>query len=225
MKSIIQREKKYLNRLLPDYKAYWIGYLKVRARLDDILEFNDRAIKKPLPTSGDREAQAQWDKLISILSTSDEFTNYMYDTYDPGQGILAGVHIVNYQSLMRVPALNPLDNRQREVDKLMTNFKYTSRTINLNAINLKEAIENGLCKKFHRDNECWINALFTLYHKTLLNQEKKRCLITREIIYQIINKTNVSVREGLNVHDLLTCFGTRRELKSKLGYMVFMANE
>ena len=93
------RKKKYLNRLLPDYKAYWIGYLKVRARLDDILEINDRAIKKPLPTSGDREAQAQWDKLISILSTRDEFTNYMYDTYDPAQGILAGVHIVNYQSL------------------------------------------------------------------------------------------------------------------------------
>jgi hypothetical protein len=54
-----------------------------------------------------------------------------------------------------------------------------------------------------RDNECWINALYDCYSETLLSPDKKRYLITRDMIYQIINKTDVSVREGLNVHDLL----------------------
>ena len=72
--------------------------------------------------------------------------------------------------------------------------------------NLKEASGNGLCQKFYRNNECWINALYAKYKDALLSPDKKRYLITREMIYQIINKTDVSVRGGLHVHDLLPFF-------------------
>ena len=48
--------------------------------------------------------------------------------------------------------------------------------------------------------------MYAKYKDTLLSPDKKRYLITRDMIYQIINKTDVSVREGLNVHDLLPFF-------------------
>ena len=48
--------------------------------------------------------------------------------------------------------------------------------------------------------------MYAKYKDTLLSPDKKRYLITRDVIYQIIYKTDVSVREGLNVHDLLAFF-------------------
>ena len=48
--------------------------------------------------------------------------------------------------------------------------------------------------------------MYAKYKDTLLSPDKKRYLITRDMIYQIINKTDVSVREGLHVHDLLPFF-------------------
>ena len=48
-----------------------------------------------------------------------------------------------------------------------------------------------------------VGLLYAKYKDTLLSPDKKRYPITRDMIYYILNKTVVSVREGLNVHDLL----------------------
>lgn len=218
----IVRRRKYLNRLLPDYKAYWIGYVNVLSNSDDILKFYDKVIKRPAPNSSESDKHA-WGQLISILRTNQDVQRYL-DENDSGDGVDA-VLIVDYQALSNTAPLDPLQNRQREVDKIMTHFKYTARVIDMTANNLREAIENGHCRKYHRNNECWVNALYDHYSHRLLNPEKKRCLITREIIYDIIGKTEHSVREGLNIHDMLPFFekyqipvrmyGTYRELLYK----------
>ena len=43
-------------------------------------------------------------------------------------------------------------------------------------------------KKHYIKNECWINILYDFYGDNLLSQEKKRNLITREIILEILGK-------------------------------------
>ena len=43
----------------------------------------------------------------------------------------------------------------------------------MTASSLKEAIDNGDYKKYRRDNECWINALYEKYSGNLLNPDKK----------------------------------------------------
>jgi hypothetical protein len=43
----------------------------------------------------------------------------------------------------------------------------------MTANNLREAIENGHCRKYHRNNECWVNALYDHYSHRLLNPEKE----------------------------------------------------
>ena len=166
------RRRKYLNRLLPDYKAYWIGYVNVLSNSDDILKFYDKIIKRPAPNSSESDKHA-WGQLISILRTNQDVQRYL-DENDSGDGVDA-VLIVDYQALSNTAPLDPLQNRQREVDKIMTHFKYTARVIDMTANNLREAIENGHCRKYHRNNECWVNALYDHYSHRLLNPEKKRC--------------------------------------------------
>jgi hypothetical protein len=53
------------------------------------------------------------------------------------------------------------------------------------------------------ENECWINTLYDVYGDNLLSSTKKRNAVTREIILQIINKTEDDIKNGLSVHDIL----------------------
>ena len=63
-------------------------------------------------------------QIVNILSTSDEFGRYMYDTYDPTEGRLGACLIVSYQSLMTTRAIHPLNNRQRDLDKRWMKREY-----------------------------------------------------------------------------------------------------
>ena len=56
------------------------------------------------------------------------------------------------------------------------------------------------------ENECWINTLYDVYGDNLLSSTKKRNAVTREIILQIINKTEDDIKNGLSVHDILPFF-------------------
>ena len=52
------------------------------------------------------------------------------------------------------------------------------------------------------ENECWINTLYDVYGDNLLSSNKKRNAVTREIILQIINKTEDDIKNGLSVYDI-----------------------
>ena len=151
------RKKKYLNKLLPDYTAYWIGYLNVLARREDIISYYKKVEKKPAPNSSDAELN-RWNKLIDILKTNQDVERYLHQN-DSGDG-MDGVLIVSYQALRNAPAINPLDNRQRSIQKTFINFSYKITPLLMTAKNLKEALLNGDCKEYFRDNECWINGLY-----------------------------------------------------------------
>ena len=40
------RRRKYMNELLPDYRAFWTGYINVLARLEDMTRYVGNTIKK-----------------------------------------------------------------------------------------------------------------------------------------------------------------------------------
>ena len=66
----------------------------------------------------------------------------------------------------------------------------------------KDSIET----KHYLKKECWINALYGRYGDNLLSQEKKRNLITRGIILEILGKTEDNIKEGLSITDVLPFF-------------------
>jgi len=168
------RKKKYLNKLLPDYTAYWIGYLNVLARREDIIEYYNKVQRKPAPDAPDSELDS-WSKLMSILKTNKDVERYIYQN-DSGDGIDA-VLIVSYQALRNAPAIHPRNNLQRSIEKTFINFSYRIEQLNMTAKNLKEAIDNGDYKKYRKDNECWINALYEKYGDNLLNPNKNVVLL------------------------------------------------
>ena len=96
--------------------------------------------------------------------------------------------MLSYHVLPNVKPIRPTKNLQRTLNKTYIDFTYKSTEPNMTRNSLKEAIEKGNCKKYHRKNECWINALYEKYSGNLLNPDKKRCLVTREMIYQTIGK-------------------------------------
>ena len=52
------RRRKYMNKLLPDYKAFWTGYINVLARLEDMTRYVGNTIKKPAPNSSEADKLA-----------------------------------------------------------------------------------------------------------------------------------------------------------------------
>ena len=49
------RIRKYVNTLLLDYKAFWIGYIDVFAKLDDITQYVGNTINKSAPNSSEAD--------------------------------------------------------------------------------------------------------------------------------------------------------------------------
>ena len=50
------------------------------------------------------------------------------------------------------------------------------------------------------ENECWINTLYDFYGDNLLSQDKKRNVITRDIILETLGRTEDNIKEGLSIY-------------------------
>ena len=70
------RRRKYMNKLLPDYKACWIGYINVLARLEDMTRYVGNTIKKPAPNSSEAD-HVSWTNLLK----SPPLTKILRDTF------------------------------------------------------------------------------------------------------------------------------------------------
>ena len=53
------RKKKYLNKLLPNFRAYWIGYLNVLAKREDIKDYRDKVLVRPTPNTTEAECRVE----------------------------------------------------------------------------------------------------------------------------------------------------------------------
>ena len=85
----------------------------------------------------------------------------------------------------------PLLTRKRADDKLMIQYRYASNQI-------------GVSKDtMYVENECWINSIYDFYQDTLLRPDKKKNMITRETILQVLGRTEEDIKQGLTVDDVL----------------------
>ena len=105
--------------MLPDYAAYWIVYLNVLARREDIFIYYAKTEKKPATDASGQEIN-QWNTLIDILRTNEDVERDL-DQNDSGYGLDA-VLIVSYQALRQAPALHPRNNLQRSIEKTFIIF-------------------------------------------------------------------------------------------------------
>ena len=115
------RRRKYMNKLLPDYRAFWTGYINVLARLEDMTRYVGNTIKKPAPNSSEADTLA-WTNLIKIITTNQDIERYIYEI-DSGDGVGA-VLVLDYHVLPNISAISSVANRQRSIQKTNINFSY-----------------------------------------------------------------------------------------------------
>ncbi len=128
--------------------------------------------------------------MIKLLKTNPEVKDFLSshgDTY------ISGVFILDYKPEDTDPIVpaNPRYAVSRGEDKSSAYFDYKSTQLDLSKCYLKDAMEN---QKYTR-SECWRNAIFDFYGDTLLSPDKKRNVITRQKILQVILKTENNVKK------------------------------
>ena len=110
----------------------------------------------------------------------------------------------------RDAAADPQATRKRASgDKVAIQFKYCSNELDLS----KGTFRDALHKSRHHVSECWINTLYDNSEQTLLRTEKKKNVITRETILNVLGRTEEDIKDGLTIKEVLPFF---RKYKLKL---------
>ena len=86
--------------------------------------------------------------------------------------------------------------------KVAIQFKYCSHQLDLSKRTFREALQKGN----HRVSECWTNTLDDNYEQTLLRSDKKKNLVTREAILEVLGRTEEDIKEGLTIKEVLPFF-------------------
>ena len=60
--------------------------------------------------------------------------------------------------------------------------------------------------KRYVQNECWLNSIYDFYHDSLLRTDKKKDMVTRETILQVLDRTEDNIKQGLTIDDILPFF-------------------
>ena len=97
---------------------------------------------------------------------------------------------------------SPLDEGLTDATNVSCNFNYIETKLNLDKKTFMEAMK----KEHYIDNECWINTITDFYGGTLMNDKKKRNVLTRDKLLAILNKTEATVKLGISVKDVLPFF-------------------
>ena len=119
--------RKYMNKLLPDYKACWTGYIIVLARLENMTRYVGNTIKNNAQNSSEA-GELAWTHLTKITTTNQDIERCIYES-DSGDGVGA-VLILDYHVLPNTSAISPVANRQRSVQKTNIIFSYRTNPLN-----------------------------------------------------------------------------------------------
>jgi hypothetical protein len=124
-----------------------------------------------------------------------------------GKTYLAAVYLMNItDSETKGRAFEPRKRKNRDTTKVGAYYLYNYVAMDLSKDTFKEAIKNHNYTK----DECFLNTIYDFYRDNLLSPDKKRNVITREIILDTIGKTEENVKEGLSIDDVLPFFEKHR---------------
>ena len=135
-------------------------------------------------------------------------------------GYLDGIYILDWAvtggGVKRDAAADPQETRKRASGgKVAIQFKYCSNQLDLSKRTFRDALQKGR----HHVSECWINTLYDNYEQTLLRTDKKKNLVTREAILEVLGRTEEDIKEGLTIKEVLPFFA-KYKLKLRV-YDVF----
>jgi hypothetical protein len=143
-----------------------------------------------------------FDRMTNIMKTNQDIQE-MYSTY--GDNYITGYYLRKYEFLSTddIEPTDPVTSRKRNTQKkLYMCYYYISTELDLSQNTFKDSIST----KHYVENECWINTLYDFYGDNLLSQDKKRNVITRDIILETLGRTEDNIKEGLSISEILTFF-------------------
>ena len=164
------------------------------------------SIKDKLMTSTPKNKA--WKEIHKICLTDATFKN----REQIAKGYLNGIMVLSADKKAEIAGTAPRLTRKRGDDKIMIQYRYASNQIDVSKDTMEAAIKNNK----YVENECWINSIYDFYHDTLLRPDKKKNMITRETILQVLGRTEEDIKIGLTVDDVLPFF-----VKYKLRLRVF----
>jgi hypothetical protein len=121
-----------------------------------------------------------------------------------GDSYKTGFYLRKYEFLSTddIEPTDPVTSRKRNTQKLDMCYYYISTELDLSQKTFKDSV----AKKHYMENECWINTLYDFYGDNLLSPDKKRNVITRDIILETLGRTEDNIKEGLSISEILPFF-------------------
>jgi len=175
----------------------WIGQVEINKR--DIDLFKDKLHKlissrKSLKSIIDKlhivEGKVFQKILLAITlgkyKNKDDAPIFMYD---PVAIYIKDIFNVDLDS---VQPHDQLKSKKRDGSKQSIKYSYISTPLDLSKDTFEEAIKNTHYTK----DECWINTLYVFFFFTKISTNKNRNVITREIILNVLNRTEENIKEG-----------------------------
>ena len=133
-------------------------------------------------------------------------------------GYIDAIYIAAWKPLKRVADVVPLDPkvaRHQDAAKVAINFKYCHYKLDTTQPTFKDA----LAISSYRRNECWLNAIEENYGNNLMRAEKKKNIVNRQTILDLIGRTESNIKDGLTIEEILPFF-KRYNLKLRV-YDIF----
>ena len=90
-----------------------------------------------------------------------------------------------------VPDHDRSSSLARDTNKISTYYNYITTELDL----IRDTIEKAIKVDQYAKDECWINTIYDFYGDNLLSVDKKRNVITREIILEIIGKLKILLNQ------------------------------
>ena len=181
-------------------RPHFVGQKSTHKKIDSkyyLINQRELTIEAPYPfpskfyrkliTDHREDIRANWEAIIDILKTDDDFKNWYNNVGD----YINAVYIKDYDILdhnadkeYEASKYDPLDEGLHSVTKLSINYKYVETKIDMSANTFLEAIEN---KNYIRD-ECWINTIVDFYGDNLMSDKKKKSCYKRNHITRYWNE-------------------------------------
>ena len=135
--------------------------------------------------------------MVNILRNDEGFKAFWENH---GVSYVVGMYIKDWEEIdtSSIAAVNPLQQAFRNTEHISILNKYISTELDMSKTGNKEAIE----RNNYVQNECWINTLYDFYSDSLLSLDKKRNVITRSMILEVIGKTEDNIKQGLKLDDM-----------------------
>ena len=127
---------------------------------------------------------------------------------------ICGILIKRIQkvNMDEVPVYDRSSSLSRDTNKTSTYYNYITNELDLSHDTFEKAIKVDQYAK----DECWTNTIYDFYGDNLLSVDKKRNVVTRKIILEIIGKTEEAIKSGISIDDTMPLF-----VKFKLNVRVF----